>query len=84
MYGQKNAKKRRFFSQCCDLFFGTSPCDGYEPEVKLQVTALDVCTGHSVRFNFVIRKSENTDEFVRAFENFFSFISHVYKRVHKN
>lgn len=36
MYGQKNAKKRRFFSQCCDLFFGTSPCDGYEPEVKLQ------------------------------------------------
>ena len=84
MYGQKNAKKRRFFSQCCDLFFEGLSCDGYEPEVKLQVTALYVCTGHSVRVNFVIRKSKNTDEFVRGIENFVSFISHVYKRVHKN
>ena len=48
MYGQKNAKKRRIFSQCCDLFFGGLSCDVYEPELKLQVTALYVCTGHSV------------------------------------
>ena len=48
MYGQKNAKKRRIFSRCCDLFFGGLSCDVYEPELKLQVTALGVCTGHSV------------------------------------